>query len=61
MSPLTRMRKSRDHWKQLAVERATINREMRKKDRRQHLRILKLEKVQIQIKSGLQNLKKKLR
>lgn len=61
MSPLTRMRKSRDHWKQTAVERATRNREMRKKDRKQKARIVKLEKSLDLVRSGLLSLKKKLR
>lgn len=60
MSPLSRMRKSRDHWKNIAGERAETLREMRKKEKRQQKRITTLSGRLSAVRRGLANLKKKI-
>ncbi len=59
-SPLRRMEKSRDHWKDLAVDRATENREARKQVRRQRDRIAELENLLEKNKYATERLKKKM-
>ncbi len=61
MSPLARMRISRDKWKEVAVSRATANREMKKKNLRQQARIEVLEGKIAQVKDSIDKLKKKIR
>lgn len=59
MSPLTRMTKKRDHWKALAVTRATVNREERKLEKRLREKIAILDNKIETLEHALENSKKK--